>query len=127
MTKTERIRNMLANQVPVPEIAKKVKVSASYVYALRKAEAKPKWQAKTVIVKDAAVSEPVAATPLDVQVGGDHYKGMKIQPIEFILANGLGFLEGCIVKRVSRWKMKGGVEDLEKIKHEVDLLIAAQQ
>jgi hypothetical protein len=48
---------------------------------------------------------------------------MKIQPVEFITANRLSFLEGCIVKRISRWRSKDGLKDLEKIKHEVDLLI----
>ena len=68
---------------------------------------------------------PVKKLPgaLDVQVGGGHYKNFKIQPVEFIEANGLSFLEGCIVKRICRHKAKNGIEDLEKIKHEVDLLI----
>lgn len=67
--------------------------------------------------------------PLDMQVGGTHYKYMDIQPIQYIVANDLNFLEGCIVKRISRWRDKGdkGIEDLEKIKHEVDLLIAAEK
>lgn len=60
---------------------------------------------------------------LDIQVAGNHYKDMKIQPVEFITANNLGFLEGCIVKRICRWKNKDGIQDLEKIKHEIDLLI----
>lgn len=60
---------------------------------------------------------------LTKQVGGSHYKAMKIQPVEFIHANGLGFLEGCIIKRICRFRDKNGLEDLEKIKHEVDLLI----
>lgn len=60
---------------------------------------------------------------LDVQVAGGHYKDMKIQPVEFIHANGLGFLEGCVIKRICRWRSKDGIQDLEKIKHEVDLLI----
>lgn len=63
------------------------------------------------------------SNPLDVQIGGNHYKDLKIQPIEFIHANNLGFLEGCIVKRITRWRNKNGIEDLKKIKHEVDLLI----
>lgn len=68
------------------------------------------------------------ADPLAIQVGGAHYKGKAIQPVEYIHANKLGFLEGCIVKRITRWKDKGsGIEDLEKIKHEVDLLIAMEQ
>lgn len=57
------------------------------------------------------------------QVGGDHYKSMAIQPVDYILANNLGFIEGCVVKYVSRWKAKGGVEDLKKARHFLDLLI----
>ena len=57
------------------------------------------------------------------QIGGSHYKDFKIQPVEFIHANNLGFLEGCIIKRICRWRAKDGIRDLEKIKHEVDLLI----
>jgi hypothetical protein len=63
---------------------------------------------------------------LDKQVAGNHYKGKKIQPVEYISANNLNFLEGCIVKRVTRWREKPAenrFQDLEKIKHEVDLLI----
>jgi hypothetical protein len=57
------------------------------------------------------------------QVGGDHYKSMAIQPIDYILANNIGFVEGCVIKYVSRWKSKGGVEDLKKARHFLDLLI----
>lgn len=57
------------------------------------------------------------------QVGGDHYSKMAIQPAEYILANNLGFIEGCCVKYVSRWKSKGGVEDLKKARHFLDILI----
>jgi hypothetical protein len=65
--------------------------------------------------------------PLDVQVGGEHYKGKAIQPVEYIAANKLNFLEGCIVKRITRWREKDGFKDLHKIKHEVDLLIEMEQ
>lgn len=57
------------------------------------------------------------------QVGGTHYKLQAIQPWDYILANGLGFLEGNIVKYVSRWQRKGGVEDLKKARHYLDKLI----
>ena len=60
---------------------------------------------------------------LDVQVAGNHYKNLKIQPVEYIHANGIPFIEGCIIKYASRWRDKGGIKDLEKIKHFVDLLI----
>lgn len=60
---------------------------------------------------------------LDMQVAGGHYLKMKIQPVEFIHANGIPFIEGCIIKYAARWRNKGGIKDLEKIKHFVDLLI----
>ena len=61
-------------------------------------------------------------TALDRQVGGDHYKKFIIQPIEFSGKNHLPFLEGCIIKRMCRHKDKGGIEDLRKAKHELELL-----
>jgi len=60
---------------------------------------------------------------LKKQIGGKHYKNFNIQPIEFIYVNGIPFIEGCIIKYICRWRTKNGVEDLEKIKHYVDLLI----
>ncbi len=61
--------------------------------------------------------------PLKYQVGGMHYLGMAIQPVEYILANEIGFCEGCVIKYVSRWRSKGGIEDLRKARHFLDLLI----
>lgn len=61
--------------------------------------------------------------PLDVQVDGTHYKQMKIQPVQFIHANNIPYLEGNVIKYVSRWRDKGGIKDLEKAKHYIDLLI----
>jgi len=61
--------------------------------------------------------------PSDIQVGGQHYKDMAIQPTEYITKNKLGFIEGNIIKYISRWRQKNGIEDLKKIKHYVDLLI----
>jgi hypothetical protein len=60
---------------------------------------------------------------LDKQVGGSHYKDMTIQPIEYIHKNGLGFCEGNIVKYITRWKTKNGIEDLKKVIHYAELLI----
>jgi len=51
------------------------------------------------------------------QVGGAHYADKAIQPWDYIVANNLGYLEGNVVKYVSRWKDKGGVEDLKKAQH----------
>lgn len=63
---------------------------------------------------------------LDTQVGGDHYKKHKIQPIEFITANGIPYIEGNIIKYVTRWRDKGGLRDLEKAKHYLEMLIEMQ-
>ncbi len=60
---------------------------------------------------------------LDVQTGGSHYKDLKIQPVEYIHANGLGFCEGSVIKYISRWRAKNGIEDLKKARHFIDLLI----
>lgn len=57
------------------------------------------------------------------QVSGDHYKALKIQPIEYIHANGIPFAEGSVIKYVTRWREKGGLADLEKAKHFLELLI----
>ncbi len=59
----------------------------------------------------------------DKQIGGEHYMNMKFQPMEFILANSLGWAEGEILKYVCRWQHKGGVQDLLKAKHIIDALI----
>jgi hypothetical protein len=59
----------------------------------------------------------------DVQVAGTHYKDKAIQPWDYIVGNNLGYLEGNIVKYVSRWKDKGGVADLKKARHYLDKLI----
>ena len=60
---------------------------------------------------------------LQIQIAGQHYKDLTIQPIEYIHANNLGFCEGSVVKYVSRWRAKGGIDDLRKAKHFLELLI----
>jgi hypothetical protein len=60
---------------------------------------------------------------LDKQVDGNHYKDLPIQPIEYIHANAMGYMEGNVIKYVSRWRKKNGIADLEKAKHYIELLI----
>tara|TARA_B110000908_G_scaffold8724_1_gene10795 strand:- start:410 stop:679 length:270 start_codon:yes stop_codon:yes gene_type:complete len=60
---------------------------------------------------------------IETQVGGSHYKLMKIQPLEFIIANQMDYCEANVVKYISRWRSKNGVEDLRKARHYIDLLI----
>lgn len=108
-------------------IAKKYDVSSSYAYKLKAiAEAETAEEGEAVrarIVNSLQLASPQPQTALDVQVGGDHYKKLKIQPIEFIHANSIPFIEGNIIKYITRWREKNGVKDLEKVKHYVDLLI----
>ena len=65
--------------------------------------------------------------PKSTQVGGDHYSKMKIQPIDFITANGIGYIEGNIIKYVCRYKSKNGVEDLKKAQHYLQMLIEQEE
>lgn len=59
----------------------------------------------------------------DIQIAGDHYKSRAIQPWDYIAANNLGYFEGNAIKYLTRWKDKGGVEDLRKARHYIDKLI----
>ena len=63
------------------------------------------------------------STVNNIQHGGTHYKEKSVQPWDYIAANGLGYFEGNVVKYVSRWRDKGGVEDLRKARHYLDKLI----
>lgn len=62
-------------------------------------------------------------TPLSTQVGGDHYKSLKIQPMQYSMANNLNACQHTVVKYITRYKDKGGKQDLLKAKHCIDLLI----
>ena len=59
----------------------------------------------------------------DKQIGGTHYKKMKIQPSKFVIENKLLFPEGNVIKYICRHKYKGGKEDLLKAKHFIDMII----
>ena len=59
---------------------------------------------------------------LDKQVDGDHYKGFVIQPAEFCYKNNIPYLEATAIKYLCRWRLKGGVSDLNKAIHFIELL-----
>lgn len=61
------------------------------------------------------------------QEGGSHYKDMAIQPAEYIHRNNIGFMEGCAIKYLSRWRNKNGIEDLKKARHFIDMLIELER
>lgn len=56
-----------------------------------------------------------------------HYSGLSIEPLEYIIANNLDFLQGNIIKYVTRYPMKGGLSDLIKARNYLDILIEKQK
>jgi hypothetical protein len=143
ITQAQRIRDYFTKNPSktVSEVAKAMGVPYQIAYmtkrdADKKKKAEPKQEWKTVHIStsdnsiEAAMEKelPVTMEPsaLDVQIAGSHYKDKPIQPVEYISANNLNFLEGCVVKRITRWREKPvekRFDDLHKIKHEIDLLI----
>ena len=61
--------------------------------------------------------------PYDKQIGGSHYKKMKIQPSKFVIENELLFPEGSVIKYICRHRFKNGKEDLEKAVHFIEMII----
>ena len=73
--------------------------------------------------KYALKGQRATESALDRQVGGEHYKNdFKIQPIEFITANKLSFIQGSIIKYICRYNKKNGKEDIDKAIHYCQLL-----
>ena len=64
---------------------------------------------------------------LKTQVGGDHYVKMAIQPVEFVYKNNIPFIEAACIGYLCRWRDKGGVKDLEKVKHFMEILIELEK
>lgn len=69
----------------------------------------------TLIKNEVLESKPY--NPLIAQEGGGHYKDRGIQPLEYTMKNNLSFCEGNVVKYISRYKSKNGIEDLAKVIH----------
>jgi len=63
---------------------------------------------------------------LEKQVGGNHYTGMQIQPMQYSMANGFNPCQHTAIKYISRYKQKNGKQDLEKAIHAIELLIALE-
>ncbi|HZZ79634.1 MAG TPA: DUF3310 domain-containing protein [Gemmataceae bacterium] len=68
-----------------------------------------------------------SVSALDRQIGGDHYRTMAIQPVEFIVKNGIGFCEGNAITYLCRWRSKDGIKDLRKAIHHIELLIELEE
>jgi hypothetical protein len=61
--------------------------------------------------------------PYDRQVDGDHYQKLAIQPMQYSMLNNLDACQHTVIKYVTRFRDKGGIKDLEKAKHCIDMLI----
>jgi hypothetical protein len=136
ITQAQRIRDYFTKNPgkTVPEAAKALGIKYQIVYMTKrgmqdiglKAKPKQQWETVHIVTSDAPLPVTMEPSALDVQIAGSHYKDKPIQPVEYISANNLNFLEGCIVKRITRWREKPvekQFDDLHKIKHEIDLLI----
>ena len=69
------------------------------------------------------ISKQKSPKATDKQVGGDHYKDCVIQPVDYIVKNNLDFLEGNVVKYITRHKTKNGIEDIRKVIHDAELIL----
>lgn len=90
------------------------------------------WNKNGLIYREGVWMERLEEEDINIkasstQIGGSHYSDMAIQPTEFIHKNNLSFIQGNIIKYVCRYKSKGGIEDLNKAKHYIDLLIEFEE
>jgi hypothetical protein len=67
-------------------------------------------------------AQPIS-NALKTQVGGFHYKGMKIQHVEFVHANGIPYIEANAIKYICRHRQKNGRQDIEKAIHYLQILL----
>lgn len=80
----------------------------------------PKYEDRPMGMEEIPV--PVTSS-LNTQVGGEHYKKNKIQPIEFIYANNIPFMEANCIKYLCRHKDKNGAQDIRKVIHYCQLIL----
>lgn len=78
-------------------------------------------------LSDSALNQVIKGGKLNEYIKPQHYNKYKITPINFILANNIPFCEANVIKYISRWKDKNGIEDLEKAKEYIDILIKNEQ
>ena len=107
------------NVIQLPELCKKWSKAI-----ITRDEFVKRWNER-IHSKTSATTQPaqqeVKAT--DTQIGGDHYTKLAIQPMRYSMENGLDALQHTVIKYVTRFRDKNGIEDLEKAKHCIDMLI----
>ena len=80
------------------------------------------WDKATREIKSGADYPEDSVKAVDKQVGGNHYKKFVIQPAEFCYKNNIPYLESTAIKYLCRWRDKGGLQDLDKAIHFIELL-----
>lgn len=123
-SKVQRIRELVDAEpnIKATDAAKRLGMSSKYVSTQM-------WVYKKLLQQVGHTPEtaiPVTPAPSVsniFQIGGTHYKDKAIQPWDYIAANNLGYLEGNIVKYVTRYKEKDGLSDLHKARHYLEKLI----
>ncbi len=73
--------------------------------------------------REASEDEMEETKAASKQVAGDHYSSQEIEPIEYTIANNLGYCEGNVVKYITRHKLKGGKEDILKAMHYLQFIL----
>lgn len=86
------------------------------------------WQPMNALpMPSAPAASATTPSALAVQVAGSHYKDMKVQPMEYSMANGLDACQHTAIKYISRFRSKGGIEDLRKAIHVIEMLIEFEE
>ena len=109
-----------ANLVSVARVSMRAKKKTKPVNVVYQKKTTPSIDAVSGPEEEEAFKQLEANS---LQVGGSHYRDKAIQPWDYIASNNIGYLEGNIVKYVSRWQAKGGLEDLKKAQHYLTKLI----
>ena len=109
-----------ANLVSVARVSMRAKKKTKPVNVVYQKKTTPSIDAVSSPEEEEAFKQLEANS---LQVGGSHYRDKAIQPWDYIASNNIGYLEGNIVKYVSRWQAKGGLEDLKKAQHYLTKLI----
>jgi len=118
-----RVRKAITDGMSNADIKIKFGISSHSLYMIRH-RMRQKLTAASMTLMSPITKKPVIVNPDAVQVGGDHYKGHKIQVWDAIHDWGLGYFSGNVIKYVARHQQKNGIEDLKKARHYLDKLIA---
>lgn len=99
--------------------APSLSIQGDWEQSLRERPKRPTSDLKTTAHTDIA--------PSAKQVAGDHYTRLKIQPMEYCLANSLNYAQSNAIKYITRYQHKNGIEDLKKAIHCIELLIEFEE